>query len=86
MIVIGGIGTLSGAIFGTVFFKLLEEGVMWATPLISGLFGGVGHLDTVLSLVLFGAVIAAFLIFEPRGLDHLWNRFKNYYRLWPFPY
>jgi branched-chain amino acid transport system permease protein len=27
-----------------------------------------------------------FLIFEPRGLARLWQRAKDYFRLWPFRY
>jgi ABC-type branched-subunit amino acid transport system permease subunit len=37
-----------------------------------------------LSLILPGMAIILFLIFEPRGIAHLWDRVKNYYRLWPF--
>jgi len=36
--------------------------------------------------VFLGSVIAAFLIFEPRGLMHRWNILKQSYRMWPFPY
>jgi branched-chain amino acid transport system permease protein len=36
--------------------------------------------------VFLGGIIAAFLLFEPRGLMHRWNILKRSYRLWPFPY
>jgi hypothetical protein len=31
-------------------------------------------------------VIMIFLIFEPRGLHHAWERLKSSIRLWPFAY
>ena len=39
-----------------------------------------------LNLVLYGAVIALFLIFEPLGLFGLWLRIRNYWKGWPFTY
>ena len=36
--------------------------------------------------IFLGGVIAAFLIFEPRGLMHRWNIVKRSYRMWPYPY
>jgi branched-chain amino acid transport system permease protein len=36
--------------------------------------------------IFLGGVIAAFLIFEPRGLMHRWSIIKRSYRLWPFSY
>jgi branched-chain amino acid transport system permease protein len=37
-----------------------------------------------LALMARGVVIILFLIFEPRGLVHLWGAVKAYVRLWPF--
>jgi branched-chain amino acid transport system permease protein len=34
----------------------------------------------------FGLVIILFLIFEPRGLDRIWQRVKDFVRFWPFRY
>jgi branched-chain amino acid transport system permease protein len=36
--------------------------------------------------VTFGLVIILFLLFEPRGLDRIWRRAKEYVRFWPFRY
>ena len=36
--------------------------------------------------MLFGALIVAFLLIEPRGLAALWLRFKAYLKTWPFTY
>jgi branched-chain amino acid transport system permease protein len=34
----------------------------------------------------FGLTIIVFLIVEPRGLDRIWHRIKDYVRFWPFRY
>jgi len=75
MIIIGGLGTAVGPIFGAIFIRLLEERVLH----LSGFTAGVAPM-------VFGAVIILFLIFEPRGLAHRWALFKSAYRLWPFSY
>ena len=36
--------------------------------------------------IIFGLTIILFLIFEPRGLARIWQRSKDYFRLWPFRY
>ena len=37
-------------------------------------------------LMFLGLAIIVFLIFEPRGLDRIWTRLKDYIRFWPFRY
>jgi branched-chain amino acid transport system permease protein len=32
----------------------------------------------------FGAVMIAFLVFEPLGLVGIWKRVQSYFLLWPF--
>ncbi len=40
----------------------------------------------VLVLVLFGALIVLFILFEPEGLVGVWRRFRDYFKIWPLPY
>jgi branched-chain amino acid transport system permease protein len=49
-------------------------------------FENLGLNTSALKLFTFGAVIVAFLLLEPRGLARLWQRIKDYFRLWPFRY
>lgn len=87
MIVIGGIGTIPGAIFGTIFIRLLDELVTYLFPLITPSLSGLSESIVAGSLLItYGLAIALFLIFEPRGLAHRWEMFKSWYRLWPFRY
>lgn len=87
MIVIGGIGTIMGAIFGTAFIRILDELVTFLFPYIAPNIPWIneGAIAGML-LTIYGLAIALFLIFEPRGLAHRWGIFKSWYRLWPFRY
>ncbi|OGN99225.1 MAG: branched-chain amino acid ABC transporter permease [Chloroflexi bacterium RBG_13_51_18] len=88
IIIIGGLGTSVGPIFGVLFIRLLKEILtINVVPFLedkltmfpSGFASGV-------TPMMFGLVIVLFLILEPRGLAHRWNLFKASYRLWPFSY
>ena len=87
MIIVGGMGSVSGALIGVFVIKMAQEGFTSLGPTIVEKLPFLGG-DVVFSVmnVFLGGVIAAFLIFEPRGLMHRWNILKRSYRLWPFPY
>jgi branched-chain amino acid transport system permease protein len=85
MLIVGGMGSTAGAIFGAVFLKLLDEMVTILGPIIAALFPAIAaQAAASLSLIVRGLIIIVFLIFEPRGLHHRWQMVKSYYRLWPF--
>lgn len=88
MVLIGGAGTISGAIAGALFITLLprltRELQQWV-PFISAQPNEVPNVYQV-ETILYGALIIVFLIFEPRGLFGLWVRARNYWRAWPFSY
>ncbi len=78
MIIIGGMGSITGTILGVCFVKGLFE--------LSYYIGEASGITVALPEVFFGVVLLLFLIIEPRGLYHLWEMFKTSYRLHPFPY
>ena len=87
MLIIGGMGSISGVFFGVVLFRLLEEAVTLFTPLLSAAIPAIGmDIAAPLASVTFGLVIVLFLIFEPRGLAHRWQILKTAYRFHPFSY
>ena len=87
MLIVGGLGSTMGAIYGTVFLMLLWEGAAILSPIIGSAFPGVAlQIFASLSQILTGLVIALFIVFEPRGINHRWQIFKSYYRLLPFSY
>ena len=87
ILIVGGLGSTMGAIFGTVFLMLLWEGAAVLSPIIGNLLPGVAYeIFASSTQILTGLVIALFIVFEPRGISHRWQIFKSYYRLLPFSY
>jgi len=93
MILIGGVATVSGAIMGAFFLKLvLPKFVAWLAglPLVDLVISqevGRGIFDVFqFERILFGLLIVGFLIFEPLGLYGIWIRARNYWKAWPFSY
>lgn len=83
MIVLGGIGTTFGAVWGAIAFVLLEplaHAVGAVLPFISDLSSNEQE------RLIFALIILAFLLFEPLGLVGLWLRIKRYFLAWPFRY
>jgi branched-chain amino acid transport system permease protein len=89
MIIIGGLGSVLGSVFGAFFVTLLPIVIRYAMEAFGGLFFApqtVLNLIPNLRLMLFGALIIFFLIVEPEGLNRLWRNIRNYFRIWPFAY
>ncbi len=88
MIIIGGLGTSIGPIFGVVFIRILQQLLtVELVPFLESSFTMFpSGFATGVTPMLFGLVIVLFLILEPRGLAHRWALFKSAYRLWPFSY
>ena len=82
MLIVGGMGSTTGAIFGVVALKLLDELVTIAGPILAAAVAP--QAAASLALISHGLIIIIFLIFEPRGLYHRWEMIKAYFRLWPF--
>ena len=89
MIIIGGLGSVLGSIFGAAFVTLLPIMIRYAMEAFGDLFFApqtVLNLIPNLRLMLFGALLIFFLIVEPEGLNRLWRNIRNYFRIWPFAY
>jgi len=86
MIIIGGLGTATGPIFGVIFIRMLQQGITFIAPVLESTFALPAGFTTGIGPMVFGLAIVLFLILEPRGLAHRWQLFKASYRLWPFSY
>ena len=85
MLVVGGLGTSLGPIFGTTLIVLLQELATVLTPFVIALFpGNAGGVGAALRPLIFGLALTLFLIFEPRGLAYRWKLIKAAWRLRPF--
>jgi branched-chain amino acid transport system permease protein len=83
MVIIGGMGSLLGALLGagfvTLFPYLIESGLL-ALPEAQSY----ASLLFAVNYSAFGLVMILFLIWEPLGLVGIWHRVQNYFLLWPF--
>jgi branched-chain amino acid transport system permease protein len=83
MVIVGGMGSLLGALLGAAFVTLfpyvIEAGLL-ALP------GAQRYADLLFAVnyAAFGLVMILFLIFEPLGLVGIWHRIQSYFLLWPF--
>jgi len=88
MVLIGGAGTVSGTIMGALFISLLPtltREIPNYVPLISQQVTVTPNVFQLES-ILYGLLIVAFLLFEPRGLFGIWIRIRTYWKSWPFSY
>jgi branched-chain amino acid transport system permease protein len=95
VILIGGVGSIQGIIFGGMFMTLIPEGlkalifILTQNPFLVSLMPFLPLLLEKFLFVkeaVFGLSIALFLIFEPNGISYRWWQIKNYFNLWPFSY
>jgi branched-chain amino acid transport system permease protein len=86
MIIIGGLGSVLGAIYGAIFMTLLPELIRIPADMLSGTYPQIFSVINQIREGVFGLVIILFLIFEPDGLAARWHTIKNYWKLWPFSY
>lgn len=87
ILIVGGLGSTLGVVFGTVFMVLLPEAGRLTLSLLGAnaekLFSTGAH---ELRTVLYGLAIILFLRFEPRGLAGLWRDVKRLWSNWPLRY
>jgi branched-chain amino acid transport system permease protein len=85
VIVVGGMGSIVGAVFGSFFLTLLPFGIDRLFEVFpaewrygSTLFG--------VQQAAVGLCVIGFLLFEPKGLVEIYRRVAEYFERWPFRY
>ena len=84
MIIIGGVGSILGSIFGAVFMTILPEMLKYLPDLLRESYPVVVERFADINLILYGLIIMLFVIIEPKGLNGIWNNAKTYWRMWPY--
>ncbi len=92
MVVVGGLGTVTGSVLGAVVvtFLNLQSDALQNLPILGVVLQTLS--ETVMSvpglpnvnLVFMGLTIILIVIFEPLGLFGIWMRIKIYWKTWPF--
>jgi len=80
ILVVGGVGSIYGAIFGAAFWIVVQQLIVlakdWLPP-------GIGQ-QTGLQPTIFGLILVAFVLFEPMGLYGRWLKIRTFFQLFPF--
>lgn len=87
MLVIGGLGSNLGPIFGAIVVEYLIEAATLLGPAFADILPATAYgAVQALRPLFFGTALMLFLIFEPRGLAYRWHLLKAAWRLRPFSY
>jgi len=79
MVVIGGLGSVRGAVMGAIVITLLPNAVSLIKPLLPARLGEQFGLD----IFIFGLVLTLFVLFEPQGLNGRWLKLRNFLETFP---
>ena len=79
IVIIGGVGSLHGAVLGAAFIIMLPQGISIAKGWLPDTVPPAG-----LQSVVFGLILVAFIIFEPYGLYGRWLKIRTYFDVFPF--
>ena len=86
MIIIGGLGSVSGSFYGAAFLTLLPALITTVGRQLQGTAPSLAAVLPFIQQGVFGLVVILFLVLEPEGLAKLWRNVKDYFRVWPFSY
>ena len=87
MLIVGGVDSILGAVLGVILLRLVQEVLLISGPVIAAYLPGARY-DIAYPMVdvVTGALIIIFLIYQPRGLAHLYRKAERFCRIWPFPH
>jgi branched-chain amino acid transport system permease protein len=80
MIVIGGLGSVHGAFLGAIFLITMPQLISLVKDYLPAVIGQAPGLQGVV----YGAVLIAFVLFEPMGLYGRWLKVRTYFEMFPF--
>jgi branched-chain amino acid transport system permease protein len=79
MIIIGGLGSIHGAVFGAAFIIMLPQVIIATKDYMPQYLAE----QTGLESALYGLMIILFILFEPMGLYGRWLKTKFYFEMFP---
>ncbi len=79
MVVVGGLGSMHGVIFGAVFIGLLPQGIAILRDNVPPAVAQIPGLEPGI----FGLILILFLIYEPLGLYGRWRKVRLFFEEFP---
>ena len=80
MVVIGGLGSIHGVFFGAIFLITMPQLISAAKGFLPMVIADAPGLKSAV----YGAVLVAFVLFEPMGLYGRWLKLRTWFQLFPF--
>jgi branched-chain amino acid transport system permease protein len=80
MIVVGGLGSVHGAFLGAIFLIAMPQMIALSKDFLPAFIGQAPGLQSVV----YGAVLVAFVLFEPMGMYGRWLKIRTYFQIFPF--
>jgi branched-chain amino acid transport system permease protein len=80
MIVVGGLGSLLGAVFGAVFISILPVALSFLKDVLPPSIGQTAGLEPLL----FGLIIVLVIVFEPLGIYGRWMKLRFFFETFPY--
>jgi branched-chain amino acid transport system permease protein len=80
MVVIGGLGSVHGAFLGAIFLITMPQLIALGKDALPAAVGQAPGLQAVV----YGAVLIAFVMFEPLGLYGRWLKVRTFFAMFPF--
>jgi branched-chain amino acid transport system permease protein len=86
MVLVGGLGSVIGAFLGAGFVLLVPIILLnfIASLVNAGWLDISASLMAHVPLMLYGAMIIGFLLYEPLGLAKIYDNLRKYFLVWPF--
>ncbi len=84
MIIIGGLGSVSGSLLGAAFILLLPQAMEIFANGMATVFPAIAQGTAYIKQMSVGAAIILFLVLEPEGLVHRWRLMRASWKLYPF--
>ncbi|MEJ2238831.1 MAG: branched-chain amino acid ABC transporter permease [Gemmatimonadales bacterium] len=82
MIIVGGLGSILGAVLGAVILTLLPEALRFVMDILRAIDPNLVLPD--LRAVIVGLILILMILFEPHGLAGRWHKIRRYWTTWPF--
>ncbi len=79
LVVVGGMGSLHGVIFGAIFIGLLPQAIAMLRDTLPDAVASMPGLEPGI----FGLILILFLLFEPRGLYGQWCKIRQFFDEFP---
>lgn len=79
LVVVGGLGSLHGVVFGAIFVGYLPQVIALARDFLPSAVGQIPGLE----LGVFGLILVLFLVFEPLGIYGRWLKIRSWLSQFP---